>query len=310
MLKICLTLKYYEGVSPENSILLGEEKHINIEEAFLPDLFNQNTSFLSKKFSDKANYNWIVNSINESENISEKELIYSLYLSKNISKYPEIFLSQTKKRTNKKVSSILFKGTLVEVDFGFTQSIIKDKKIKKTKRYPNVLQKNEMRKRRLAVVVKVLSDERVQVVPITSQDPGNDKSTFKISDESLRSLVFYGQSGKDSWALCNMIQTVSITRINPPLSNRTDRSGYIRKTRDELYRNKLSARDRTLFLSSLLSSYTPEDYLQLKEVNQKYIRLLQEKKELEGENTNLHKELFKYQKLCDGYGIHPDTEDV
>lgn len=65
-----------------------------------------------------------------------------------------------------------------------------------------------MRKRRLAIVVKVLSDHRVQVVPVTSQDPRGDISTFQISRETLDNLVFYGGSGKNSWVLCNMLQTV------------------------------------------------------------------------------------------------------
>ena len=307
-----ITIRYFEN-SISESCLLGKELHIGISEAFLPDLFNQPESFLVKKFDSRSNYNWVVKKI-ESNEESSGELIFDILLETNISKVSEVYLSQTLKRTRQKLVRILYQGTLVEVDYGFTQSIIKDKEIKKTKRYPNVLQKNEMRKRRLAIVVKVLSDDRVQVIPVTSQDPKGDVSTFQLSRDTLDNLDFYGGSGKDSWALCNMLQTISITRIIPPITKRTERQSktaikpYINYVRDETYRHKLTAHDRTNMLNALLRTYSSDDYLELKETKRKYLNLLKEIEEERLENQKVIELLERFKKVCESYGLDPDQE--
>jgi uncharacterized protein YifN (PemK superfamily) len=308
-----ITIRYFESFIVETN-LLGSECYIGISEAFLPDLYNQTKSFLVKKFSSKENYNWIVKKISQHGN--ESELFFDILLEVNISNVPEVYLNQTIKKTNKKVSNVLYPGTLVEVDYGFTQSVIKDKNIKKTKRYPNVLQKNEMRKRRLAVVVKVLSDHRVQVVPFTSQDPKGDISTFQLSRETLDNLAFYGRSGLNSWALCNMLQTVSITRIIPPITKkqerhkRTELKPFFRDVRDELYRLKLTAHDRTNLLNTLLKTYSSDDYLELKDIKKKYFALLKEIEEERLINKSRIECLEKFRETCDLYGLDPNKELV
>lgn len=307
-----ITIRYFEN-SISESCLLGKEINIGISEAFLPDLYNQPESFLVKKFDSKNNYNWVVKKIDQREE-TNIGLVLDVLLEANISKVPETYLSQTIKKTGQKVVRVLYQGTLVEVDYGLTQSIIKDKQIKKTKRYPNVLQKNEMRKRRLAIVVKVLSDHRVQVIPVTSMNPGGDVSTFQLSRETLDHLVFYGNSGKDSWALCNMLQTVSITRILPPITMKTERKSktaikpFARKVRDEQYRAKLSPHDRTNMMNTLLKAYSADDYLDLKETKRKYTTLLKETEENNAKNQSIISELEKFKKVCELYELDPDHE--
>lgn len=306
-----ISINYFENcISGAN--FLGKEVYTGISEAFIPDLYNDPESFLVKKFHSKDNYNWVVKSINQREN--NGELFFDILLEKNISRVPEVYLHQTIKKTNQKVNRVLYLGTLVEVEYGFTQSIIKDKQIKKTKRYPNVLQKNEMRKRRLAIVVKVLSDHRVQVVPVTSQDPKGDTSTFQLSRETLDNLVFYGNSGKNSWALCNMLQTVSITRIIPPVTKKYERQSktslkpFSRDVRDELYKLKLSSHDRTKLWNTLLKTYSPDDYLELKEIKNKYLKLLGEIESERSANEATIKELERFKRVCELYELDPDKE--
>ncbi|MBJ8481041.1 type II toxin-antitoxin system PemK/MazF family toxin [Acinetobacter pittii] len=306
-----INISYFEKTISESN-LLGKEVYTGICEAFLPDLFNQPQTFMVKKFENRQNYNWVVKNIIQHEN--NNELFFDILIEANIAKIPEVYLHDTLKRERWKPTRILYFGTLVEVEFGATQSIVKDKTIKKTKRYPNVLQKNEMRKRRLAIVVKVLSDHRVQVVPITSLDPGSDLSTFQLSRETLDSLVFYGNSGKDSWALCNMLQTVSITRILPPISKQVERktnkdlSPYVRHIRNELYKHKLSANDRTILSNSLLKTYCSDDYLDLKETKRKYIELLRQIEADRLVEEAEKKELEKYKKVCELYELDPAKE--
>lgn len=306
-----INIRYFEKSILEAN-LLGKEVYTGICEAFLPDLFNQPHTFMVKKFENRQNYNWVVKNIIQHEN--NNELYFDILIESNISKVPEVYLPQTLKRLRQKPTRLLYFGTLVEVEFGATQSIVKDKDIKKTKRYPNVLQKNEMRKRRLAIVVKVLSDYRVQIVPITSVDPGSDLSTFQLSRETLDSLVFYGNSGKESWALCNMLQTVSTTRILPPISKQVERktnkdlSAYVRHIRNEQYKHKLSAHDRTILTNTLLKTYSSDDYLDLKETKRKYLELLRQIEADRLVNVAEKEELEKYKKVCELYELDPMKE--
>jgi uncharacterized protein YifN (PemK superfamily) len=306
-----IIIRYFENSILEAN-LLGKEFYTGICEAFVPDLYNQPHTFMVKKFENRQNYNWVVKNIIPHEN--NNELYFDILIERNLSPVPEVFLHQTLKKTRQKPSRLLYFGTLVEVDFGFTQSIIKDNEMKKTKRYPNVLQKNEMRKRRLAIVVKVLSDHRVQVVPVTSQDPRGDVSTFQLSRDTLDDLVFYGNSGKDSWALCNMLQTVSTTRIVPPITKKVERQSktaikpYVRHVRNEQYKHNLSAHDRTNLTNALLKTFSPDDYLDLKETKRKYLDLL---KQIEAERIERDKEkhsLEQYKKVCEIYNLDPNVE--
>ncbi|WP_322977472.1 type II toxin-antitoxin system PemK/MazF family toxin [Acinetobacter pittii] len=306
-----INIRYFE-YSYKEANLLGKEVHTGICEAFLPDLYNETHTFMVKKFESRQNYNWVVKEISQHEN--NQELYLDILIEPNQSNVPEVYLHQTLKKTRQKPSRLLYFGTLVEVDFGFTQSIIKDKDIKKTKRYPNVLQKNEMRKRRLAIVVKVLSDHRVQVVPVTSQDPEGDVSTFQLSRDTLDDLVFYGNSGKNSWALCNMLQTVSTTRIVPPITKKVERQSktaikpYVRHVRNEQYKHKLSAHDRTNLTNTLLKTYSSDDYFDLKEFKRKYLELLRQIEAERLENSKEMQTLEQYKKVCELYDLDPVKE--
>lgn len=306
-----IIIRYFEYSYKEEN-LLGKEVYTGICEAFLPDLYNQTKTFMVMKFDTRSNYNWVVKEITQKEETDE--LLFDILIEPNTSSISEVYLHQTLKKTRQKPSRLLYFGTLVEVDYGFTQSVVKDKDIKKTKRYPNVVQKNEMRKRRLAIVVKVLSDHRVQVVPVTSQDPGGDVSTFQLSRDTLDDLVFYGNSGKDSWALCNMLQTVSTTRIVPPITKKVERrsktsaSPFTPHVRNEQYKHKLSAYDRTKLSNALLSSFSPDDYLELKEIKRKYLDLLKQVQEGRLIDVSEKDELVKYKKVCELYELDPVKE--
>lgn len=77
--------------------------------------------------------------------------------------------------------------------------------------YPCNHQDGEMHKRRPAVVVKV--DSRgVTVVPITSKEPvahEYNRAIFELEVDSIRDIKEL-DTGKRSFAVCEMIQTVSL----------------------------------------------------------------------------------------------------
>lgn len=294
-----LIIKYYNsGIEPIE--YLGEELYSYIKEAYIPFLNGDSSVFLIKKFASSENYNWVVKDIKHV--VEGKDSNFSIFLEPNTSKYPDVYLPDTLKRTKEKVSKLLPRNTLVEVNYGILHSVIKDNLVKKPKRYHSVVQPHEMRKKRLAIVVKVLSEDRVQVIPVTSKNPGADKSTFQLSADTLSPLAFYGNSGKDSWALSRMIQTVSITRICPPLIKKINQTGFETLVRDQAYKTKLSGYDQLLLNSTLLSAYASEDYLELKSIKSKYLEIIKKNEEYEEKIRDLE----KYKKFCDDNSMNPD----
>lgn len=205
---------------------LGKETLESISEALLPD-HGKHPVFCVKKFSNNANYRWHVEGVARVSPAASKPAIYTVTLSKLFSSnVPEEYLRQTLDKTQQSLESLIRRGTLVDVDYGFIQSIAReDGEMRTNKRYCDTLQKGEMHKRRLAVVVRATRGI-VQVAPVTSQaPPPTDKTCFKLSPNTMSHLAQWGASGKDSWVLTGMIETVSPCRILPPMTTRTKGNG-------------------------------------------------------------------------------------
>jgi uncharacterized protein YifN (PemK superfamily) len=236
--------------------ILGSETLSKIDEAAFPDPnYFKNPITITKKFSSHDGYRWLVKSV---QHPSKKEILIDL--EERSSSIKEIFLSQTYKN-NASVISNLQKGVLVEVEHGYYLSIKKiNGDIKSSKRYPDLRQPGEMHKRRLAIVVSA-TNKFIQVVPITSQAPldNNDKSIFKISPGSLIDLMDYNQPGKQSFALGSMIQSVSLSRILPPLAK--SKSGKtVLSERSVGYPHRLIGSDKKLLDNALSIAVKLSDY--------------------------------------------------
>lgn len=306
-----LVIRYYERKLNHEIEILGEEVYFNIDEAFIPDMISEsNKRFLYKKFLNIDCYQWLVIDLVHPPLPHEcnKKSIYNIILDRYCVKYPEVYLTETLKKSRANLSRILYKFTLVEVDFGFTHSISKYQTFSKTpKRYPNILQLKEMRKRRLAIVLQTFTNNLVQIVPLTSKEPKLSKYKFKLSDKSLEPFTFYG-SGKESWALCDMIQTVSITRINPGVTRFEEASGYVKIQRNEKYPYRLVAEDRDQLSQMLLDCYSPDDYLELKKTRQKYFDIRKEYQSLEEKVAEITKELERYKAMSEAYELDLEKE--
>ena len=307
-----LVIIYYENVNGSEIKFLGQETFLNIEEALVPDVISKaNIRFVYKKFCDIDNYQWLLEQLVPPvlPHHSDHSAIYKVILQKYSISIPEVYLAQTLKKTRKNLSTLLYKFTLVEVDFGFTYSISKYKVYSKTpKRYPSFLQLKEMRKRRLAIVLQTFSNDLVQVIPLTSKAPYGTKNSFQISSKSLEPFHFYGCSGKESWALCDMIQTVSVTRINPGVTIFKEKSGYVRKQRNEKYPYRLCQEDKDQLSKILLDCYSPDDYLELKKIRTKYFETQAVQKQNELEIINLNNQLSRFKAMCEAYELDLDKE--
>lgn len=249
-------------LASDTSTILGVEKSSGITEVLFPDVnYFAHTITITKMFAGHPAHRWRVVSTTHP---SSSEI--HIDLESRGSNNSEIYLSQTYKQ-RKSVISNLQKGTIVEVDYGYIHSIKKQSgDIKSCKRYPDFKQSGEMHKRRLGIVIKA-SPSGVQVVPITSKLPSNigDKSIFQVSFNSIQKLVHYNDPAKSAFALCGMIETISLNRIFPPLAHPHANKSRKGPERSTGYPTRLSKNDKKLLDDSLSASIGFHDYPDLKE---------------------------------------------
>lgn len=247
--------------------VLGTETYDDIREALIPGVPRPKAGktpypvFLTKCFVNVSNHLWRLESVTSTLPTPTQPTIFSVNIQRHdVSK--EIFLYQTlKKDKSLKVHRLLGRqGTLVEVDYGFVQqSARSDSSSKTNKRYMDTLLEAEMHKRRLAVVVKVISGNLVQVAPVTSRPhTAGDKSSFKMEQTTLDKMPRYQNSGKDSYVLCSMLECVSIQRILPPISyfNAGKNSG-----RNVKYTVTLNSAEEKLLRSALIHAVGAGGYV-------------------------------------------------
>lgn len=243
---------------------LGKEMLDSISEVLLSDYGNHRV-FCVKSFTGSTHYRWHVESVALSSAANEVPALYTVTLSKPFSSnVPEVYLRQTLKKTRQSIESLIQIGALIDVDYGFIQNIARaDGAVKTNKRYCDTLQKGEMHKRRLAVVVRAKRGI-VQVAPVTSQAPSPaDKSCFQLSKPTLAQLSQWGMSGKESWVLTGMIESISPSRILPPLSN-FKKAGQVRTGRNPNYSLRLSHQEAKEMKLCLSHSIGINDYQQIK----------------------------------------------
>lgn len=277
-----IIVHYYKvGTSGQEPSLLGTEQFDGVEEVLLPEV-REHKVFFVKKFSGELSYRWVIEEVIPWMSLAQ-QAYFEVYLSEVAGSRSEEYLAQTLKKLRAPANRRLGPGVLVEVDFGFTQSVGRgDGSLRTNKRYSDTLQHGEMRKRRLAVVVKAEKDT-LQVVPVTSiHQPEGIKTVAKLSTATLSDLSFYGSSGKDSWVLCSMVETVSTRRILPPMSRYFDkRSGREKHARDIKYSCKVSNDEWRAIRTALERVIGIEDYDELKRKSAEVLSLKRDVERLE-----------------------------
>ncbi|WP_408598353.1 hypothetical protein [Pseudomonas sp. PLMAX] len=243
--------------------LLGKETYSSISEALMPGSGDYKV-FCIKKFTGVANYRWYVEGVEQLTAPGVVPVEFTVTLSTIFGTVGEEYLQQTLTKTRSSLNKVVQPGTVVEVDYGFIQTVGREDGVLRTnKRYCDTLQKGEMHKRRLAIVVKA-NRGVCQVVPVTSNDPGSsDKTSFQLSRATLDLLPAWGSSGKDSWAVCQMVEPVSVNRILPPVTEYQVR-GQPRRGRNTHYTLRLTEAEKALLKNSLLHSIGVTDYQQTK----------------------------------------------
>lgn len=250
MATVSISYSTYDPNDHTNERVLGTERIDNIEEILVP-LNDKNTPiFITKAFSGEQCKRWRVRFF-----LGIAPDHWGVWLTeKDISK--DIYLSEIlEKRRIRNAAGFVRKGAIIIVEFGHIyQTLNFQTGLSKSAMYPCNHQDGEMHKRRPAVVVKV--DSRgVTVVPITSKEPDAheyNRSIFELEAESISDIKEL-DTGKRSFAVCEMIQTVSPTRILPPDSR--DSKGRDRTyRRDQTFSRKLSSNDMKALDQGLLAA--------------------------------------------------------
>gem|GEM_PF-613542 len=245
--------------------LIGTETFNSISEVLLPSK-GQHSVYLVKKFSNDSHYRWFVEDIALASKKGAAPAVYAVVLSKPFSSgVPEEYLRHTLAKTGQSLERVIRMGTLVDVDYGFIQNVAReDGETRTNKRYCDTLQKGEMHKRRLAVVISAKRG-KVQVVPVTSQAPNGDKTCFQLSRKTLDKLATWGSSGKESWVLTGMIESISPCRILPPITFFQRGQERPRRGRDPKYQTWLTNAEIAEMKTCLAHSVGLSDYQQTKD---------------------------------------------
>jgi uncharacterized protein YifN (PemK superfamily) len=213
-------VRYFEEVTDKttgavNKNQLGQASYDGIVELLLPNKSRYEHLYLTIQFLGNGTQRWRVESVLIDSGSTNTPAVCNINLKKRNGPV-ETYLNTTLSGGGK-IGSLLQFGTMVEVDYGFIPAIAKhgsDLLLSNTS--TDALLSGELHKRRLAFVVRA-SKETVQVIPVTSNAPdAGDKTCFEIDPDSLKNLSRYSTSGKRSWALCGMVDSVSPSRILPP----------------------------------------------------------------------------------------------
>lgn len=249
---------------------LGKIEHISFGTILIP-AFKEDAHdmFLKYKFLGyEETLVWQVLSV--VTNVEECTVEVVLRAAHSVSSVAEFAKEQVKK-----VEFYIKEFQIVEVDFGFYSSLfLHDGTLKPNDLFNSALLPGEMHKRRPCITLKAKGN-RIQVIPLSTATPNDgDKLCIPISHESFRELASRYRS-KNSYAILNMIQTVSAHRVHPPrnMNNKFEHKYH-------LY--KLNSSDKTLLKQGLEEQYTQWSVAEKKSLEKAKNDLSHEKMKLIG----------------------------
>lgn len=267
-----IVIKYEEEkVDPitrlPTKILLGTESHQDIDEVLLPsNPVGGDPIFFTKKFIGNDEYRWEIIDINQHENAGIQT--FSVTLRRKIQVNRKYYLKNILAAQSHNAAHVLVPWSIVEVEFGHSLSVGRsDGTIGSNKRYADTIQNLSMPKRRLAIVLQVHlgGNELIQVIPISSKQPHSSNKSMVEVTNCLSTMEHYQ---KPSWAVCNMIQTVTASRIMAPMTKfphsstgrdtrfRTQIKGAVRDSLKDAIMHGVAASGRVAAATSLITALT------------------------------------------------------
>ncbi|MDO9232990.1 MAG: type II toxin-antitoxin system PemK/MazF family toxin [Methylotenera sp.] len=240
-----------------NGNCLGKASYSGFNEILIPSVTPSYNNYLILQFSNNNNYYWEVLTINIENNEVQITIEPIQNNPKSIKRIAQVNSSNPKK--------FLTDFSLVEVEFGFFSSILKkDAGTQRNNIYSNALLNGEIHKKRPCIVLKTF-EHTAQVIPLTS------KLKEKIDILIINMNNINGISNhyhKPTYALIEMIQTVSYDRVFPP-------RGADGKFHDKSY--PISTIDKDSLKTALASLYNAGIQLKVNSLNANVIQLNKEK---------------------------------
>ncbi|MEI8652211.1 type II toxin-antitoxin system PemK/MazF family toxin [Pseudoalteromonas sp. Hal273] len=192
----------------EDDSLLGVESYEEHSEVLIPDYVeDKHDVYLNKSFEKSDSTVWKVLLI-ESDTVYIKVKLLPQQTPKS--------LGETASAQNRNPSVYLQpkKYQLVEVEFGFQKHLVSyDGNQGKNKKYTCALLPGDLYKKRPCIVIKS-KGSRVKVIPLTSDGNRKDPWQLQIHSSTFKGLA-NRYSKKDSFALLDTVQTVSVYRVFP-----------------------------------------------------------------------------------------------
>ena len=264
---------------------LGRIKHSEFVETLIPS-FRQNTHdmFLKHIFASKPTVkNWLI----EDLKIEDSSAIIFLSASDPTSSVVNFAESQ-----NKKIEYYLKPFNVIEVDFGFYNDLWNtDGTIRRNDRAHTGLLSGEMHKRRPCIVLSVRGD-CVQVLPLSTKEGlEHDPKCIPITSKSFTRLAPRYRE-KQSFALLEMIQTVSARRVFPP---RNENFKF-----EHIYNIfRLTGEDKANLKKALAEQYNKDIIFKLDDMERQNESLRQEKQTIFKSRNAIMEEKTALQKELD-----------
>ncbi len=263
-------------INEEDGVQLGCRTYDGIAQTIIP-AFNTNDHdiYFTKSFSKNRDYrSWLVKSVVITDEGAE------IYVSGN--PIPDSVYDHAKKQ-RRNFNSYIRKHSIVEVDFGHETSTfgLTSGEEKNTYRTDSLMP-GEMHKKRPCIVMGTRM-KSVTVIPLTTKDYSNPKHV-PISSESFNTL-HARYSDKTSFAVLDMIQTVSAHRVFPP------REAEGGKYRHQYSKYKLTKADGDAVDSALADIYNDDVTKQLKIAQTSLVSVRKEKSKLFDKYNEVAKQL-------------------
>lgn len=193
-----------------NGEYLGKTTYSDFHEILFPSFSDDYKNHLILKFINNENYYWKILECNINLN--------TINLTIESVQNPPKSIGKVAKFNNSKPKKLLTDFSLVEVEFGFFSSVLDIDNVKRPNNiYSNALLDGEIHKKRPCIVLKAF-ENAVQVIPLTSKATRINQNICTPIDMSK--IIGISQHYHiATYALIEMIQTVSYDRVFPPRGN-------------------------------------------------------------------------------------------
>ncbi len=260
---------------------LGSESYSDINEVLIPAYDEDGPElYIKKKFMSEPDVvDWKIYSLEEKDgSLVEIKLVEARHFQS---------LSRYAKSQGRRINKCIGQFNIVDVDFGFYSNVMSkvNRSSSKNTEYTEARLNGELHKKRPCVVWSVDDRDQIRVIPLTTNGHGAEKSNkLELNPESFDNFSEHYRQ-KSSYALVQLIQTVSASRVFPPMEK--GRSGAANAYR----KFKLCTSDRRQLVEAVAREHVESLQIEKKILQKRFDDLQKEKSRIVARNRELKSEL-------------------